>query len=130
MTISHAILALIVTHVLISTTALIAFWHRSRQWTGPSQTARLDGIDRRVTIVEGNYIAVDRDIQLWRDEERRDREEILRQLNALANAGPSPRRLHADLQRLEEKVDKIEQEVASLPCFLGSRPKPPECEGS
>jgi hypothetical protein len=110
----------LVNTLLILLVALV-FYHRSRQWTGISQNARIEKQDARLSIAEANIRSLRADMEYFTSTYQETLDEVLKEVRSITRNGAKEHAIETRLTALQDQVMAIEQDVTGLPCFVGSK---------
>lgn len=89
---------------------------KSRRWTGPAQSVRLEMLEDEVHSMRGNLARVDRDLTAWHRAAHEANASILREIEGIRQMLAEKESLHIKVGELSDRVEDVEQAISGLPC--------------
>lgn len=111
-----------ITHVLTLVCLLflvaggVHMFMRSRTWTLPVQSARIDMLMDEQRVIRGNLRRVERDTSEWHQQVVDTQDAILKELQAIQRNGAKEHPLEDEMHKIEERLLDLEQVLSTLPC--------------
>lgn len=101
---------------ILNLLVLIYLLLRSRQWTGPAQSVRLEMVEDEVHLMRGNLARVDRDLTAWHKASHDANAMILREIDGIRQMLSEKESLHLKMDELHGRMEDVEQAIHGLPC--------------